>query len=202
MSQLQGLSKSSDDAGVKEALLALGSTLRAVQRILEENVDESLKSMRRDAEASDHRLRRMEVRLEEVSKSVGGIGPRVEEIAQAVGIDKQNVSAGDDEEDRKRIKERLREVLETNYERVKRNNVKKTFIEYFFGICKTNGREGKVGSRFVFILKSRFAPESDAWIGRLIHPQSVFMEGCRPGYSHLNCPLAHWIILYCLVQEC
>jgi hypothetical protein len=148
----QGFTKASDDAGVKEALLALGSTLSTVQRILEDSVDESLKAMRRDFEATDKRLQRMEVQLEVVSKSVEGMDPKIEEIAQAFGIDRQDANTGEDEEDRKRIKERLKEALETNYERAKRNIKKQSFIEYFFSICKTNGRVGKIGSRFGFKL--------------------------------------------------
>ena len=147
---------------MKEALLALGSTLRAVQRTLEETVDERLNAIRRDFEASDRTLQRMEVQLGVVRKSVESMDTKIDEIAQAVGIDKQDASAGDDEEDRKRIKERLREALETSYERVNRNNVNKTFLEYFFGICKTNGREGKVGSRFVCNLSPYFVSDSDA----------------------------------------
>jgi hypothetical protein len=165
----------------------LRSTLRAMQKILEESVDEKLKAIHMDVEASDLRLQRMEVQLGVVSKSVEGMDSKVEEIAQAVGIDKQDASAGDDEEDRKRIKERLREALEKNYERTKRNTQKKSFMEYFFGICKTNGRVGKIGSRFGFMLNSHFAIGSEGERvlihGRLIHPQSAFMQGCPPASS-------------------
>ncbi len=45
-------------------MLALGSALRTVQRFLEESVDDSLKAVRRDVEASDGRLQRMEMKLE------------------------------------------------------------------------------------------------------------------------------------------
>ncbi len=147
---MQESTKNTDDAGVKETLLALASTLRAVQRILEESVDESLKAMRRDFEASNRRLMRMEKKLEVVCKSVDGIDPKGDEIAQTIGIDKQNVRAGSSEEDRKRIKERLKEALEIIYERAKSKKNKQSFVEYFLGICKKNERVGRTGSRFGF----------------------------------------------------
>ncbi len=143
-------------------------------------MDESLKAMRRDFEASDRRLQLMEVKLEVVSKSVEGMDPKIDAIAQAIGIDQEDARAGDDDEDRKRIKERLREALESNYERTKKDSRKQSFKEYFFGICKTNGRVGKTGSRcgLKFLFHFVLGTECNALIhGRLIHPQSVFMQG-------------------------
>ncbi len=175
---------------MKETLLALGSTLKAVQKILEESVDESLKTLRRDFEASDRRLQRMEMTLEVVSKSVEGMDPKVDEIAQAIGIDKQDANAGDDDEDRKRIKERLREALETNYEHMKKNTRKKSFLEYFFGICKTNGRVGKVGSRFGFNFVFHFKHDSRGVKcpdSRQVNTSAVFIHS-RLSARSFHCP--------------
>jgi hypothetical protein len=159
-------SSSDTDAQETETLRALGSTLRAVQKLLEGSVGECLSAMRGDFDAVSSRLQRMEAKLE-------GMDPKLDEIAQAIGIEKHNVSAGDDEEDRKRIKEKLREALEDNYERSKRNTKKQDFMEYFFGICKTNGRVGKIGSRFVlsafFALHVAFVSEGE----NLMHAAGV-----------------------------
>jgi septal ring factor EnvC (AmiA/AmiB activator) len=113
--------------------------------MLQESVDESLKAMRRDIEASDRRLQRIEAKLDGLSSAVKSMDPDVE-AALATEDDK----ARDNEKDRKRIKERLKEALETNYERAKKYDRKQNFMEYFFGICQSNGRVGKNGSRFDF----------------------------------------------------
>ncbi len=54
----------------------------------------------------------------------------------------------DDAEDRKRLKERLKEVLEVG-ERTRPTRVsgKEGWLEYIFGICQPDGRFGKGGSR-------------------------------------------------------
>jgi hypothetical protein len=149
---LQDCPRSHDDTGVMETLLSLGSTLRAVQKFLEGRLDDSLKSISGDFEGIDLRLQKIEAKLDVVSRNVEAIEPKFDEIAQAVGIEKHDVKAGDDEEDRKRIKEKLKEALESNHENSKRNVKKTSFMEYFFGICKKNGRVGKIGSRFGFNL--------------------------------------------------
>jgi hypothetical protein len=58
--------------------------------------------------------------------------------------------AGDDDADRKRLKERLKGALDVE----KRRKIKSTsseseaLLEYVFGICKPDRRVGKVGSRW------------------------------------------------------
>jgi hypothetical protein len=60
------------------------------------------------------------------------------------------VSAGDDNEDRKRLKMRLKEALKMQHadpdDRVIRSE-REGFLEYFFGIREPNSRIGKQGSR-------------------------------------------------------
>jgi hypothetical protein len=74
---------------------------------------------------------------------------RLEKIADAVGV-KKMVAEGNDDEDRKRLKERLNEALGEHRRKVLRSEGEREgWIEYFFGICKPNGRLGKHGSRFV-----------------------------------------------------
>jgi hypothetical protein len=79
---------------------------------------------------------------------------RLDKIADAVGVNKV-VSQGDDDEDRKRLKERLNEALgDKRYVKRSKNEVE-GWKEYLFGICKPNGRLGKHGSRSVKTTMSR-----------------------------------------------
>ena len=79
-----------------------------------------------------------------MNKRFETLGEKLEQIANAVGV-KQAEKAGDDDEDRKRIKERLKEALDLD--KRQQGLEKKDFMEYFFGICKADGRVGKTGSR-------------------------------------------------------
>ena len=60
------------------------------------------------------------------------------------------VSSGDDNEDRKRLKEKLKEALESDRRRRLRPIVsaRQQWLEYIFGICKPDRRNGKRGNRF------------------------------------------------------
>jgi hypothetical protein len=72
---------------------------------------------------------------------------RLERIADHLGI-KHVVSAGDDDEDRKRLKERLKEALEEHKRNVLRSEIESEgILEDLFGVCKPNGRLGKQGSK-------------------------------------------------------
>ena len=145
---------------------------------------------------------RIEEKLNELeSRMVRGfeaMDRKLELIADAVGV-KNAVSAGNDDEDRKRLKERLSEALEIRKHRslVSEINVE-GWMEYFFGICKPNGRFGKQGSRCFDSCNSccdelpEPAPHhqvSDVLSVtdcRLVHPQSRFIEGasinCAPSF--------------------
>ena len=79
-----------------------------------------------------------------------GMERRLDKIAHAVGI-RNVVSAGDDDEDRKRLKMRLKEALtiQNANDRVTASG-SEGYLEYFLGIRPPNGRVGKQGSRFVW----------------------------------------------------
>ncbi len=81
-----------------------------------------------------------------------GMDRKLEKIAHAVGI-MNVVSAGDDDEDRKRLKMRLKEALtiQKANDQVSASG-SEGYLEYFFGIRPPNGRIGKQGSRFVWVL--------------------------------------------------
>ena len=83
----------------------------------------------------------------------GDINRKLELIAAAVGVKAGN-QEGDDEEDRKRLKEKLKVAIELD----RRNRVRtivssrEVWLEYIFGICRPDKRMGKRGSRyFTFI---------------------------------------------------
>ncbi len=88
-------------------------------------------------------------RMEVMDLKLDGIDKKVERIASAVGA---RLGTGiNEEEDRRRLKEKLKEALES----AQRNRLQlvesesEVWLEYIFGICKPDGRIGKMGSRRV-----------------------------------------------------
>jgi hypothetical protein len=76
------------------------------------------------------------------------MGKKLKEISEAFPEADERKSA-DDAEDRKRLKERLKEALdERKRVRIMSNEFEKEgWLEFLFGICKPDGRIGKAGSR-------------------------------------------------------
>mmetsp|Transcript_53366 Transcript_53366/g.111374 ORF Transcript_53366/g.111374 Transcript_53366/m.111374 type:complete len:210 (+) Transcript_53366:1654-2283(+) len=97
-------------------------------------------------------------RTDSLGKQLACVENKLESIAESLGITAQ-VSAGDDDLDRRRLKEKLREALEEENKHSKQKKLKgyALWMEHIFGICKPDGRIGKMGSR-------------------LVHPQSRFMQ--------------------------
>ncbi len=86
---------------------------------------------------------------ESLEKRFANVENRLESIAEAVGVTVE-ANAGDDDADRKRLKERLKEALEVEQKKRPSNHIEKEpWMEYIFGICKPDGRVGKRGSRYV-----------------------------------------------------
>ena len=84
----------------------------------------------------------------ELEQRMRAMDDRLAAIAEAVRAEAK-VSAGDDDEDRKRLKERLKEALATQ-RRPSRTGAAaegEPWMEYLFGICRPDGRVGKKGSR-------------------------------------------------------
>jgi hypothetical protein len=98
------------------------------------------------SDGTDTKVERVSSRLD---TRCDAVERRLEKIAYAVGI-RTVVSAGDDNEDRKRLKMRLKEALKYQHAnsggRVI-DNEKEGYLEYFFGIRAPNSRIGKQGSR-------------------------------------------------------
>ncbi len=62
----------------------------------------------------------------------------------------EQLPVGDDDDDRKRIKERLKEAVECDKRarsRVVTDVTRESWFEYIFGICEPDRRVGKQGSR-------------------------------------------------------
>jgi hypothetical protein len=84
----------------------------------------------------------------QVSTKLDVMATSLDGIAKTVGVAVVS-HAGNDEEDRRRLKEKLKEVLEI----AQRNRIhkitseKERWLEYVFGICRPDGRIGKRGSR-------------------------------------------------------
>ncbi len=91
---------------------------------------------------------------------------RLGKIAHAVGV-KEGVSMGDDEEDRKRLKVRLKEALDCKRPKDRRSLTHTDgILEYCFGICEPDGTTGKQGSRSALYpdSESRSAISTCGWL--------------------------------------
>jgi hypothetical protein len=88
------------------------------------------------------RMSEMEIRMKSLELQIA-------RIIEAMGI-KERVNVGDDNEDRKRLKEKLNEALEND----RRNRLhtivseREVWLEYLFGICSPDRRNGKRGNRY------------------------------------------------------
>lgn len=129
-----GAQAGEDPAGVLGRLAALGASLQAAQASLESRIDARFEA-----------VARLDAALAGMGRGVAALGEKLDRIAEAVGV-RPSENSGDDDEDRKRIKERLKEALEIH--KRQQGLEQAGFVEYFFGICRADGRVGKAGSRF------------------------------------------------------
>ncbi len=86
----------------------------------------------------------------EADERIDGLDRKLNMIAEAVGV-RVRAKEEEDAEDRKRLKERLKEALaleKTHRLRSIDQDEKEGWVEYFFGIVQPNGRVGKMGSRY------------------------------------------------------
>jgi hypothetical protein len=145
---LRGMQKSIDsienrvermEANMDEQFRAMERSVEALRSSLEHHVDSGVG---KKADPPDHVPSK-------VDSQYDGIERRLDKIAFAVGI-RNVVSAGDDNEDRKRLKMRLKEALTIQNANDDRVSVAEPegYLEYFLGIRPPNGRIGKQGSRY------------------------------------------------------
>lgn len=102
-------------------------------------VDRSMRNT--PSHGSPHRMADSSIRLKGIENQLG-------RIMEAMGV-KELVSAGDDNEDRRRLKEKLNQALENDRRNRLREIVseREVWLEYLFGICKPDRRNGKRGNR-------------------------------------------------------
>ena len=125
---LNGLTVAQNQA---EQLDTIAKRLNEIERILNEAVNSA-----------------QELKLIQNEK-IERIERKLDLIAAAVCVREIDTSEKD-AEDRKRLKERLKEALEQSTRSRLKNmeDIKESWIEYIFGICKPDGRVGKRGSRY------------------------------------------------------
>jgi hypothetical protein len=89
------------------------------------------------------------------NEKIERIERKLDMIAAAVCV-RETERSETDAEDSKRLKERLKECTQGRLKKME--DVKESWIEYIFGICKPDGRVGKEGSRQITILPFIGAP--------------------------------------------
>jgi hypothetical protein len=99
-------------------------------------------------DASSHSEEKWQSLRDHVKNGFRHLGERIDSIVAAVGFS-HTTNPGEDDEDRKRLKERLKQALNKEQKEALRQPgaEKKSWLEYIFGICKADGRIGKKGSR-------------------------------------------------------
>jgi hypothetical protein len=87
-------------------------------------------------------------KLKEMGVKIDHVNKVLEHVATSLGV-RTGLGLGDEEEDRRRLKEKLKEALE----RDRRDRIREViserevWLEYLFGICKPDRRTGRRGSR-------------------------------------------------------
>jgi hypothetical protein len=99
---------------------------------------------------SDTEQQPMDAIMQEVFRKLDNLDKKLGNVASAVGV-RSSMVAGDDDEDRRRLKEKLKEALDRD-RRSRLHEVTSehaVWLEYVFGICKPDQRMGKRGSRCI-----------------------------------------------------
>jgi hypothetical protein len=177
---------------IEERMERMESKMDEQHRTTERSMEALRSSLDRRAGGADKNDERVITRID---ARCDGVERRLDNIAHAVGI-RSAVSAGDDDEDRKRLKMRLKEALaiQNANERVS-TSTPEGYLEYFFGIRPPNSRIGKQGSRCVWgwgVLgcMAPIAAERDSSIaGSSTHNQDSCRVRCPPSYTHIICQL-------------
>ncbi len=141
-----------DIAAAQEKLqrLAIGLTppsgsRRSLRQAEEDPDPQSSSKLLRVSDAAD--------RSSDIGSKLAVIDRKLERIAASLGI--RGVSReGDEEEDRKRLKEKLKQAIEADRRSRMRTifSTREVWLEYVFGICRPDQRMGKRGSRWPVFL--------------------------------------------------
>ena len=121
-----------------------------MERRLENTIDIKVQAMNERLKELFPTAHESQKRIESLGKQLACVESGLESITESLGITAQ-ANAGDDDLDRRRLKEKLKEALEEENKNSKQNKLKEyeLWMEYIFGICKPDGRVGKTGSRCV-----------------------------------------------------
>ena len=113
------------------------------------NFCRALRSGDLDAEAGAKVELEAAVGLCQLDTKLAAMDKKLEKITASMGL-RSGANMGDDEEDRKRLKEKLKLAIELDKRSRIRNVVSKgeVWMEYIFGICSPDQRIGKRGSRY------------------------------------------------------
>ena len=126
-------------------MMKLGDIEKSLCRLdlLEQRMTELVEGGR-DQQIHD-RLASIDQQLRNISRALGEEGNEVQP-------DESRIKAGTSirDQDRKRLKERLKEVMTLKHEELfdEKSTYRVGIVESIFGICKPDGRIGKEGSRY------------------------------------------------------
>jgi hypothetical protein len=110
-----------------------------------QELSESIKAVQKRLDSLEVKTETIDLIASKVSMGFEMAEGMLGKIAHALGVE-EGTTAGDDEEDRKRLKVRLKEALESK-QPLTDENEPMGFLEHYFGICRPNERIGKHGSR-------------------------------------------------------
>ena len=95
------------------------------------------------------RLLALEVSMKSISETLSAMNQKLERLcpAEPAALAEEIGSEDGNDQDRKRMKERLKETLELDKKRFHQEPEREGWLEYVFGICQADGRVGKARSR-------------------------------------------------------
>ena len=129
--------------------------LQAIEQRLDSQIDRKMEAIESEIDALTPQIANQENDIDDFDldcESEGHFEHHLEKIESKINLI-SGVVAGEstqrvDGEDRKRLKEKLKEAMRT--ENMKSSGIvpeREEWMEYLFGICKPDGRVGKPGSR-------------------------------------------------------
>ena len=87
--------------------------------------------------------------MKSISETLSAMNQKLERLcpAEPAALAEEIGSEDGNDQDRKRMKERLKETLELDKKRFHQEPEREGWLEYVFGICQADGRVGKARSR-------------------------------------------------------
>jgi hypothetical protein len=127
--------------------------LQAIEKRLESQIDRTMETIESGISALSQQVTSKEDQTDDFcqdeeetfERHFEKIERKIKSIVDVVGIE---APKNDDSEDRKRLKEKLKEAMKHEEQRHALASEPESWMEYIFGICKPDGRIGKGGSRY------------------------------------------------------